>query len=94
MTNSSPSTVERLIYQFPSNVDIHDPKDAWGKFYSYVWLKHFRHSQNIQPSRLTKALQEEIKAYNGSVHYHGTSAWYYVVFSSEKDYTWFIMKWS
>ena len=85
---------EQLLYQFSANVDIHNPKDAWGKFYSYVWHKHFEFAQNIQPSRMTAALREEIAAYNATLHYHGNSPWYYVLFSNEKDYTWFLMKWT
>ena len=90
----SNSTFERLLYQFPANVDIHNPKDAWGKFYSYVWNKYFPYAQNVQPHALKLRLTDEMALYNGSLHHQGNSPWYYVVFSSEKDYTWFIMKWS
>jgi hypothetical protein len=88
------STSEKLIYQFPANVDIHNPKDAWDKFYSYVWQKYFLNAQNVQPHALKLRLSDEMSLHNGALHRNGNSAWYYVVFSSEKDYTWFVMRWS
>lgn len=87
-------TSERLLYQFPANVDIHNTTTAWEKFYAYVWNKYFLYAQNIQPSALQLRLKDELERYNGSLHYHGNSPWYYVLFENEKDYTWFIMKWS
>lgn len=94
MKRADASTSERLIYQFTANVDIHNPEDAWGKFYAYVWNKFFLHAQNVQPSALKLRLSDELVQYNGRIHHHGNSSYYYVLFTSEKDYTWFIMKWS
>lgn len=94
MMRDSNSAFEHLLYQFPANVDIHNPKDAWGKFYSYVWNKYFLHAQNVQPHALKLRLSDEMALHNGSLHHHGNSPWYYVLFSNEKDYTWFVMKWS
>lgn len=88
------SNFEKLLFQFSAVVDIHNAKTPWEKFYSYVWHKNFKYAQNIQPSNLTKALQAEMLHYGGTLHYHGNSPWYYVLFSNEKDYTWFILKWS
>lgn len=88
------STFEHLLYQFPANVDIHNPKSPWDKFYTYVWNKYFPGAATIGPGAIQLRLKDEIAAHNGTLHYHGNSPWYYVLFSNEKDYTWFMMKWS
>ena len=92
--NPKNTTFERLLYKFSANVDIHNPKDAWSKFYAHVWNKYFPGANGVGPSALQLRLKDEIAVYNATLHYHGNSPWYYVLFSNEKDYTWFLMKWT
>lgn len=89
------STPDQLLYRFPANVNIYNTNDAWSKFYAHVWRKNFHNIVESRDQDIDNDLRDALKEFHASLRSRSNNnAYYYVLFSSEKHYTWFMMRWA
>lgn len=81
--------------KFHANIDIHNPKTPFAKFYSYVWKKNFGNNELVYTDQIVEALRRDFKEeYDAILGPYSNEAYYDIKFPDERIYALFLLKWS
>lgn len=82
-----------IVKKYRVNIDIHNPKNYFEKWYSEVWHRRVG-TESVKRGVLRPILIEEINQSGGTFLYVSNDAYCTVTFNNDAQYTMFVLRWS
>ena len=83
-----------ITNEYCSHINAREPKNYFERWYSDMWRKNFRHSQNVQNSAFWIAMKNDLSEVGATITEDNDSTYWTVTFERDEDYTFFVLKWS
>lgn len=83
-----------VVKRYTANINIHEPKNYFERFYAEVWQTNLSPVISAFPSAVADLVKADLAAYNIALVYNHDANYYEVSYPTQEDYLVFLLKYS